>query len=535
MQQYEGQNTNEVNKSRKPQVGIYCRLSQEDRNKERDEDDSESIKNQKRMLTEYAVLQDWDVYGVYSDDDYSGTDHSRPEFNRLLNDSKDGKIDIILCKTQSRFTRDMSDVELYLHTLFPQWGVRFVSLTDSADTSVKANKKSRQINAMLNEWYLEDMSENIKAVRHSQQLAGQFVGAFAPYGYKKDPNNKHHLIIDEPAAEVVRKIYSLYIQGYGKKTIAAMLNEQGILCPSVYKNEHGLEYKNQHNKSDLLWRDYSITDILTNEVYIGNTVQNKTHSESFKTKNTVPTPKDEWVRVENTHEAIIDKPTWELSRSIAEDRKTPGVSTSTINIFSGKLECGICGGNLGRHKNGSIISYNCYVHRYDSCRCKGNTITEKLLHETVLSEFQARIAELVDPERVTNGVKVKNNMENRIETLKEELKLAEHRRDSVLKSNKLLLSQLAEGTISEARYNALTQSFDADLEMYERAIVKGRKDIEKVKEQQMAIKSQSEIAKKYLELTKLDNIIVNLFIDKIVVMPKKPYSRVANLRIYWKF
>ena len=168
-------------------VALYCRLSEEDRNKQFETDDSESIQNQKSMLTQYADSHGWEIYDIYSDDDYAGADRRRPEFNRLLNDAEAHKFDIILCKTQSRFTRELELVEKYIHGMFPMWGIRFVSIVDNADTAVKGNKKSRQINGLVNEWYLEDMSDNIRSVLTNRRMNGLHIGAFALYGYKKDP------------------------------------------------------------------------------------------------------------------------------------------------------------------------------------------------------------------------------------------------------------------------------------------------------------------------------------------------------------
>ena len=184
-------------------AAIYCRLSEEDRNKVNKEDDSNSIVNQKAMLIQYAVTQGWEIHDIYSDDDYTGADRNRPQFKRLLADAKAHKFDIVLCKTQSRFTRELELVEKYIHGLFPIWGIRFVSIVDNADTANKGNKKSRQINGLVNEWYLEDMSENIRSVLTSRRENGFHIGSFAPYGYRKDPTSKGHLVIDEEATEIV--------------------------------------------------------------------------------------------------------------------------------------------------------------------------------------------------------------------------------------------------------------------------------------------------------------------------------------------
>ena len=221
-------------------VAIYCRLSEEDRDKLSEHDDSASIQNQKAMLIKYASHNGWTIHDIYSDDDYAGTDRNRPEFNRLILDAQARKFNIVLCKSQSRFTRELELVEKYINGLFPRLGIRFVSLVDSADTENKGNKKARQINGLVNEWFLEELSDNIRSVLTSRREQGYHIGSFAPYGYKKDPDRKGHLIIDPDAAAVVQEIYSLFLAGTGKQGICRTLNERGVPNPTEYKRLHGM-------------------------------------------------------------------------------------------------------------------------------------------------------------------------------------------------------------------------------------------------------------------------------------------------------
>ncbi len=275
---------------RKQKVAIYCRLSEEDRDKKHDTDESGSIQNQKAMLLEYAGKQGWELYRLYCDEDCTGADRRRPEFNRLLQDAEQRRFDIVLCKTQSRFTRELELVEKYIHGLFPLWGIRFVSVVDNADTENKGNKKSRQINGLVNEWYLEDLSENIRSVLDNRRRSGFHIGAFAPYGYKKDPEKKGHLLIDEEAAAVVREVFTRFAQGCGKTAIARSLNDRGIPNPTEYKRLQGLRYQQPRRQNGTLWKYFSISHMLVNPVYIGNLVQGKTGSVSYKTKQCKPRP-----------------------------------------------------------------------------------------------------------------------------------------------------------------------------------------------------------------------------------------------------
>ncbi len=256
-------------------AALYVRLSREDRNKASKTDDSESIVNQINMLSEYCESNKLEIVDIYNDEDYSGSDRDRPEFNRMLKDAKDGMFDIILCKTQSRFARDVELVERYLNTYFPIWNIRFITVVDNVDSNNTGNKKSRQINSLVDQWYLEDLSENIKSTLSSKRRQGQWVGAFVPYGYVKDPDNKNHLIVDKEAADVVRYIYKLYHQGVGIGSIAQRLNNEQIPNPATYKKQHGQSFQCVHGKCSDIWIPSTISGILTNPVYIGHTVQGK--------------------------------------------------------------------------------------------------------------------------------------------------------------------------------------------------------------------------------------------------------------------
>ena len=195
------------------------------------EKESESIQNQKSMLINYAIEKGYDIYHIYSDEDYSGIDRDRPDFNRMIEAASQQKFDIILAKTQSRFTRDMELVEKYLHGKFVEWGIRFIAVVDHVDTADETNKKSRQINGLVNEWYLEDLSNNVRSVLTHKRREGKYIGTFALYGYTKDPADNNHLLVDLEAAEVVRRIFTLYLSGNGTTRIARILNEEGIPSP----------------------------------------------------------------------------------------------------------------------------------------------------------------------------------------------------------------------------------------------------------------------------------------------------------------
>ena len=292
-------------------AALYLRLSKEDIDKINKGDDSESIVNQRLLLTDYAISHEMQIVDIYSDDDYSGLYDDRPEFDRLICDSKLGKFNIVISKSQSRFTRNMEHMEKYLHHDFPLLGIRFIGVVDGVDTQNSENKKSRQINGLVNEWYCEDLSNNIRAVFHQKMKSGQYLGGFAPYGYLKDPNDKYKFIVDEYAADIVKKIFSLYLEGYSTKAICSMLEDQNVLNPSLYKKKRGFLYQNVKSEEFgmryNLWSETTIKRILTNEVYLGKLIQGTCKKVSYKDKKVVSTPKEQWNITENHHLTIINE------------------------------------------------------------------------------------------------------------------------------------------------------------------------------------------------------------------------------------
>jgi len=293
-------------------AAIYCRLSNEDNEKPTPGAESQSIINQKLLLYDYAVKQGFLVQAVYTDEDYSGLDRDRPGFGQMIKDAESGLFDIVLVKTQSRFTRDMEMVEKYIHGRFPAWGIRFIGVLDNVDTKAPGNKKARQIYGLINEWYSEDLSENIRAVLRKKMENGQFIGSFAPYGYKKDAADPRQLVVDDVAAAVVRDIFDMYIGGTSGTKIAESLNRRGILAPTAYKQKAGLKYRNPAG-SNALWGYSTVVKMLKNPVYIGSLVQGKERKVSYKSRKIAPAPRVEWVVVENNHAPIVSREVFDLA------------------------------------------------------------------------------------------------------------------------------------------------------------------------------------------------------------------------------
>lgn len=514
-------------------VAIYCRLSEEDREKRKETEDSVSIQNQKTMLLQYALAQGWQLYEIYSDDDYTGADRNRPAFRRLLADAEVGKFDIILCKTQSRFTRELELVEKYIHGLFPLWGIRFVSVVDNADTENKGNKKSRQINGLVNEWYLEDMSENIRSVLKNRRENGYHIGATALYGYKKDPDRKGHLLIDEEAAEVVREVFTLFSQGYGKSAIARRLNDRGVPNPTEYKRQKGLLHQPAKGKNSTLWKYASIADMLENEMYIGNMVQGKYGSVSYKTKQNKPRPKEEWYRVEGTHEAIIDKALWERVKAMREERAKP-FATGEIGIFAKKARCAECGYTLRSVKNKEKRYLTCPNRSVSKDACAGAFISVERLEKMVLSELKRILEVYLDWDALEQNIPCGVNLERRKARVLEDIKVYEKTIQAYTRAIEKLYLDAGRGVLSEGDFLKMVQEFTQEKRRLEDTLRQAKEELAEI-EASIEARDTREWLQQYVNPDHLTREMVEKLIDHINVGRRIPGTRTVPVEIHWNF
>lgn len=517
-------------------VAIYCRLSEEDKNKRCSEDDSESIRNQKAMLCEYVYRNNWELYDIYSDDDYAGADRNRPQFKKLLEDAENKKFDIVLCKTQSRFTRELELVEKYIHGLFPIWGIRFISVVDNADTENKGNKKSRQINGLVNEWYLEDMSENIKSVLTAKRKNGLHIGSTALYGYKKDPNKKGHLIIDEEAAKVVKKVFTLFSQGYGKLTIAKFLNERGIPNPTEYKRLNNISFRKTSTKGGSLWKYSTITSMLVNETYIGNIVQGRCKSVSYKTKKTVRCPKNEWYIVRGTHEPIIEKELWDRVQKLYTENAKPYKSGNT-GLFARKAYCMYCGGRMASLKKSHT------GRRYLSCRnrkfsksfCIGSFISVERLEKIILDKMKQMYKDLIDEKALNKNIHLVDNLQQQKEDILKEIKLYEKKISEYSKATKDLYLDKSKGLISESDYKNFSHDFVNDKEKLANLVSGLKEKLVLINEKNFKKIDHEKIITQYASTDKLNHEIVQELIDHVCVGKRNLGSKEHPVEIFWNF
>ena len=369
------------------QTAVYIRLSREDGDKA----ESDSVGNQRKLLMDFLKSEpELSLFSEYVDDGWSGTSFKRPAFERMIRDIEAGLVDCVAVKDLSRLGRDYIDTGRLLERYFPDMGVRFISLADGIDSRKQEYDMLLPIKNIFNEQYARDISRKIHAVVRTKQKAGEFIGAFACYGYRKSPSEKNRLVVDERAAEVVRMIFQLFLEGKGKKTIARMLNDRGIPCPSEYKRLNGENYRNGGRLSgQSCWTYSTVNKILHSEMYLGNMVQGRRFQRMRGKAKQVD--RENWIVVEGTHEAIIDRQVWEQTRKLLKSRYAPFQPAAGENVFAGFVRCGDCGRAMVRKGRDRYLC-GTYV-RAGKAYCSGHGVKRQELEEIVLAELARAVEE----------------------------------------------------------------------------------------------------------------------------------------------
>ena len=518
-------------------VGIYCRLSNEDRDKDNDTF-SESIKTQKAMLVDYCLEQGWNVSKIYIDDNFSGGNQNRPAFKEMIEDCESRNIDIVLCKSQSRFSREISIIEYYLHNKFLEWGVRFVSVVDNIDTNVNSNKKTRQINGLINEWYLEDVSANVRSALKTKMKKGEYVGAFTAYGYMKNPENKHQIIVDPVASQVVKQIFDWYTDGEGAIMICKKLNNMNIPSPTAYKqlNSSSRNYKTPTGKYPL-WTHSTISKMIVNEVYIGNLIQGKQQNLSYKNQKKVKVPESQRVRIDNNHEPIIDKNTWILAQEIRVSKTRNKRNKHNVYppiALKSKLYCGDCG--LKMCKESSTFPWGQYQYIFCPTRRTGKSCSNgryriDFIEQCVLDEINGLLDKYYDESLIAVN-KIANDFTDRKRTLQTNVSLLKSQITKKENTKFKLYEDKIDGNITQEDYIAFSNKVQADIESLQLQINE-IEDLIKETEAKVYDNKSKEILSKYKHIEKLDKNIVQEFIDKIEL--NKDDNNEPTIKIYWQF
>ena len=454
----------------------------------------------------------------------------------MLVAAKAKKFQIVLCKSQSRFTRDMELVEKYIHGLFPIWGIRFIAVADNADTEIKGNKKARQINGLVNEWYLEDLSENVRMVFDLKRREGQYIGGFPINGYKKDPANKNHIIIDPEAAEVVRQIFQWSLEGRGKQNIAAMLNDAGVPNPTRYKAERGWTC-NYPAKNDFgLWNKTTIWRILHNEMYTGVMIQGRRKKVSYKSKVLIDVPKDQWYRVEGTHEAIIDRETFDtVQQNLALRSKTDG--SGEVHLLSGLVKCMDCGSTMSKTTNCqqgrprvSYLRCKLYADSGKSKLCTRHSIRLDKLEELVSD----RIRYYIQTYYKLEPLDIQPSRDTQREALEQKQKALKAQLEKRSQALKTLYLDKVSGILTDGQFTDLNHSFLEEKARLEQCLSK----IEVELSDQEKPQQQADLMERAKELLKLETVpreLVVALVEKIEIGERNPDTGEQQVRITWKF
>lgn len=527
------------NLNRTLRVGIYLRLSNEDKDKAYKNDVSESIKNQRNMLIEYIDKHpEFILIDEYSDEDLSGAGTYRPEFERLIKDCKNRKLDIVLCKSQSRFSRDMEIVERYINNKFKEWNIRFISLVDNADTLILGNKKSRQINGLVNEWYLEDVSNNIRSAFFSKMKQGEFISPFASLGYEVSKENNNKLVIDKEAALIVKIIFNLYLMGFGYMRIAKYLNDKAIPSPSLYKYKKGIKLNVISNKprDKIKWNSSAIKSILSNELYLGHLIQGKRTTVSYKNHKIINKPKNEWIKIKNTHEAIIDEETFMKVQKAMKERTKVAKNTGKIHNFSGKVFCLECDSYM-RKKNSSKHEYLVCSNNQDSCCKNKSSVRYEVLENIILSEINKKIKSYYDGQLLKKEILKKKKAISQkkmslLENQKKELLLNLSKTNNYLQN---LYEDKVNNIITKEQFESLITIYNNDRDNYKEKIKFINNEIIYYKEKEKNNDNDENILCKYQEFSKLNRIIIQEFIDKIYIGKINKEVKVRDIKIKWNF
>ena len=449
----------------------------------------------------------------------------------MIRAAKEKRFQIILCKSQARFTRDMELVEKYIHGLFPVWGIRFIALADNADTEVKGNKKARQINGLVNEWYLEDLSENVRMVFDLKRREGKYIGGSPIYGYQKDPADKNHIIPDPEAAGVVRQIFRWALEGFGRQHIAAMLNDRGVANPARYKAERGWTCGRPVKDGSGLWNKVTVWRILRNEMYTGVMIQGRRKKVSYKSKVMIDMPEDRWYRVEGTHEAIIDKETFRaVRRELSLRAKTDG--SGEAHVLSGLVKCMDCGSTMSKCSNGrqSYLRCKLYADSGKQKLCTRHSVRLDRLIDLVSDRIRYYVRTCYEPD-----VKdIRPQKDTRREALKQERKALAAQLEKRSQALKTLYLDKVAGVIGEGQFVELNRSFLEEKSRLERRLARTGAELEAGEQPQQ----QADLMARARELLKLEAVpreLVTGLIDRIEIGEKHPETGRQTVSVTWKF
>ena len=512
---------NDSTEKRIYRAAIYVRLSKEDGDKE----ESDSIVNQKELVRSFlADKPDITVCAEYVDDGYSGADFDRPDFKRMVREIEAGQIDCVIVKDLSRFGRNFVETGRYIDQIFPAIGIRFIAINDHYD-SINGRSSSDKIlipfKNLINDAYCRDISIKVRSQLEIKRKKGDFIGSFAVYGYRKDPEDRHRLAVDDYAADVVRDIFRWKLEGASQQRIAGRLNDRGELSPAEYKRSCGLKYKSGFQVNTRTgWSAPTITRILRDETYIGTLVQGKSTTPNHKLKRTVKKPSEEWSRVENSHPAIIEREDFlAVERMLLQDtRVAPG--EEEVYLLSGLVFCGDCGQNMVRNnvrkKGKTYVYYMCGNNRTNKA-CTSHRINGAVLEKTVFLSLKQHIENIADMGRILDCIETLPLCRDEVRKADAQLVKKQEEIGRYRRLTASLYESLSGGLLNKAEYLELKAVYDARLQEAQAAEERVREEIEGLLQNHSSNAQWIEQFKKYRNLPELTRHIAVMLIERIEV------------------
>ena len=499
-------------------TALYCRLSQDDGR----EGDSNSISNQKEILLAYAQRNNFPNPQFFTDDGFSGTTFDRPSFIQMENLVEQGLVDTIIVKDLSRFGRNYLDVGNYLEIKYPTLGVRFIAIQENVDTLKETGTEMMPFNNIFNEWYAAQTSKKIRAVWKNKAANGKRVSSSVPFGYLKNPQDKEDWLVDEPAAEVVRKIYALCLDGRGPLQIAKQLEQEKVLIPSAYYASLGRKTRKQYTHP-YAWDQKTVAGILANQQYTGCTVNFMTTTVSYKVHKTVYNPKDEWQIIPNTQPAIIDEDTWKRVQELRENRIRP-TATGRTSLFSGKVFCADCGSKLhfcaAKSLNANQEHYRCANYKSGRGNCQIHYIRNVVLEKIVLEAINS----LADFVRCYEPVFLylmaqKDIVSKRTETnrLKSSIESGKRRIQDLDKLIERIYEDQVLGNISAERYARMSINYENEQRELVKRVDEDEKRLVSIEQTSLDLKTLLKVLRSSTAFEELTPTLVNSLIRRIEV------------------
>lgn len=524
-------------------TALYMRLSRDDENY----GDSVSIETQRTILQQYAKEQGLHVVGEYVDDGWSGTNFERPDFQRMMDDVEAGKVNCIVTKDLSRFGREHVMMDYYLEFLFPEKRVRYIAVAENEDTE-KGLSDFVPFKNLFNEWFAKDTSRKVKAAFKAKFATGQRIGAYAPIGYRKHPEIKNKLIIDEETRWIVEKIFDLAVHGRGAASITRILVEEKVPTPGWLNFQRYGTFANIYagapEEKAYAWTIAQVKSILKEETYIGHSVHNKQTNISFKNKKKVRKPKEEWYRVENTHEAIISEDVFrQVQEQICNMRRRQ--KNGTTQIFSGLVKCADCGWSLAYGMNSQnknpYAHYHCSKYGQGLHQCSMHYIRYDVLYAYVLSRLQywSVLAQQDGDKllkRLLNASDKERNTARKRQTA--ELKKAEKRKAEVDTLFAKMYEDWSAGRITEYNFNMLSEKYQGEQRELDVKIERLHEAMETAAQTAVDAEKWIGLMKQYVNPTELTAELLNTLIEKILVheaVKSEDGSREQEVEIFYRF